>query len=160
MKKKVTKFGSREIYLLGENKDGEYIYMDKAEWFCGWYWSFGILHSYTNNRCPDKSEDINCMYHVSNYQNGNRNLYDAIKEDFAELVLTDKELWCFCDYMKSFYTLRAAAEVMSMGYSHYTEAVFLKEVKNEEMQKQINEIMIPAIIKQVEELLGGNRNEN
>ena len=62
MKKKIiNKFGKH--FLLGINHDGEYVWLEKESWDCGWYWGFGYLHTYSNNRCPERSRDLNSHFH-------------------------------------------------------------------------------------------------
>lgn len=55
--------------------------------------------------------------------------------------------------MRTFYTLRETAEVLGRGYSHYTERAKLTEIVDEAEVKKINEEMLPALFKKIEELL-------
>jgi hypothetical protein len=151
-KKTVEKFGTH--FLLGKNFDGEYVYLKKASWDCDWYWGFGYLRIYTNNTEPTRSKDIAAHFHFDGeFLNGPRHAHDMFINYFAETVLTDSEVWQLCDYMKSFYTLKAAAEVFGRGYSHYTESAKLETLKYPEMVETINHVMLPALFEKIEKLL-------
>lgn len=158
-KKIVEKFGTH--FLLGKNHDGEYVYLKKASWDCNWYWGFGYLHTYTtytnnlHHLHPERfSRDISSHFHFdSEFLNGPRHAHDMFMNYFAETVLTDSEVWQLCDYMKSFYTLKAAAEVLGRGYSHYTERAKLETLKYPEMVGTINNVMLPALFEKIEKLL-------
>lgn len=114
---------------LGE-VDGEKIFLSPPSWDCGWYWGFGYL----GNK--------NCHYHVDTL-NKDKNLYDAFKEHFGEslIVKEDKDLWALCELFKTFYNLKEIAEVYNRGGSKYTA--------NPGEVKRINEVLLPAIFKEI-----------
>ena len=39
-KRIINKFGKH--YLLGINRDGEYVWLEKESWDCDWYWGLVI----------------------------------------------------------------------------------------------------------------------
>ena len=65
MKKKIINnvFG-KNIYLLGQDKDGINYWLESPSWDCAWYWGFGYVETYTNNRNPAKAKDITLHTHL------------------------------------------------------------------------------------------------
>lgn len=144
MKKETrNKFGMH--YLLGVDKNGEKHYLKKASWDCGWYWGFGYIHTFERN-------DIGCHYHFDGFGK-NSNMYDGFKNAFVDCTLTDSELWKLCELMKTFYSLKTAAEVLGRGGSHYTTNPCADIIKNPEEVKRINEIVLPTIFEEIYKLL-------
>ena len=158
-KQTLTIFGKKN-YLLGTNAEGRKLFLVAPSWDCGWYFGFGYVETYTNNDCPNKSRDINSHQHFDSlFLNDSKvNAFDAFKEFFKETTLNEKEIWLLIDYMYSFYALKRAAGILSMGYSHMTEKAKLSEVQSTEMSKEINEKILPAIFKQIDILLSDSEN--
>lgn len=151
-KKQINKFGTH--YLLGINHDGEYVWLEKESCDCGWYWGFGYLHTYTNNKQPERSKDISSHFHFdSTFLNKNKSSRDTFKEYFKETVLTDSEIYELCDYMKTFYTLKSVAELFKHGYSWQTEKAKIEDLKSEEQRDLVNKVWLPEVFKRIEELL-------
>lgn len=148
----VNVFG--EHYLLGVGASGTKYYLEKESWDCGWYWGFGYVHSYTNNRCPSASRDIATHNHFNNmFLDGPRNGFDEFKLFFADTVLTDNEIWTFIELMKTAYILREAAEVFGRGGAHYTTNPCADIIKNPDYVDKINKELLPEIFDKVKELL-------
>ena len=85
-KKTINKFGKH--YLLGVNKDGKHVYLEEPSWDCGWYWGFGYLHGYTNDKAPELSRDISFHTHFdSMFLGGRKCAYDEFKDYFEDTVL-------------------------------------------------------------------------
>ena len=155
MKKQTTIAFNKKIYLLGADAEGTKYWLEAPSWDCDWYWGFGYVETYTNNNYPNRSRDINSHQHFDSlFLNDSKvNAFDAFKEFFKETTLNEKEIWLLVDYMYSFYALKRAAGILSMGYSHMTEKAKLSEVQSTEMSKEINEKILPAIFKQIDILL-------
>ena len=75
------------------------------------------------------------------------------KQYFKTTVLTDDEIWEFCDYMKTFYTLKSVAELFKNGYSHQTERAKLESLKSEEQRDLINQSWLPEVFARIRALL-------
>jgi hypothetical protein len=151
-KRIINKFGKH--FLLGINKDGEYVWLEKESWDCGWYWGFGYLHTFTNNRQPERSKDLSAHFHFdSTFLNGPDCCHNMFKNYFKETVLTDNEIWELCDYMKTFYTLKSVAELFKCGYSHQTERAKLEKVQSETQYDLVNKVWLPEVFKRIETLL-------
>ena len=155
MKKQTTIAFNKKIYLLGADAEGTKYWLEAPSWDCDWYWGFGYVETYTNNNYPNRSRDINSHQHFDSlFLNDSKvNAFNAFKEFFKETTLNDKEIWLLIDYMYSFYALKRAAGILSMGYSHMTEKAKLSEVQSTETSKEINEKILPAIFKQIDILL-------
>ena len=155
MKKNVKKAFGKTVYLLGKDKEGTYYWLESASWNCDWYWGFGYVETYTNNKCPDKSKDISSHQHFNGlFFNKNKNGYDEFKDFFEETTLSDDELWKLLELMRSFYILRDCAELLHLGGAHYTKNPCINIIKNEEEENRINKIVLPAIFKEIYSILG------
>ena len=80
-------------------------------------------------------------------------MYDALSGDYDLNPLIAKDLWSFCELVKTAYTLKETAEVLGRGGSHYTTNVCADIVKNEDEVKRINEIVLPAIFDAIGKIL-------
>lgn len=137
--------------------DGKTIYLSAPSWDCGWYWGFGYL----GNR--------NEHYHLSSYQDRSRmektengylhlterrniNLRDALIEDYELVEPLRKNLWEFCELVLTAYTLKETAEVLGRGGSHMTHNPLSELIKNNDEVKRINEEVLPAIFKKIDDL--------
>lgn len=152
----------KDVYLVGKMKSGELVWLEAPSWDCNWYWGFGYMETYTNNEHPDRSRDISSHSHWNGFL-GKVEKYDFEKKCYtlgeyrhhinesdlmAETVLTDKESWLISDLMKSFYTLREAAEVLGRGGSHLTTDP-VKTVQDKNMADKINKELLPALFARV-----------
>lgn len=152
-KKVVTAFG-KKVYLLGIDNDGIYRWLEEPSWDCGWYWGFGYIESYTINDHPERSKDINEHTHFDTlFINRNGMIFDNFKKFFKETPLSDPEIWELCDYMKTYYTLREAAEVFRHGYSWQTERASIPGLKDKNLSDKINNNFLPKLFDRVRELL-------
>ena len=75
------------------------------------------------------------------------------KHYFKTTVLTDDEIWEFCDYMKTFYTLKSVAELFKNGYSHQTERAKIEDLKSEEQRDLVNKVWLPEVFNRIKLLL-------
>lgn len=155
MKKKMVRVFGKEHYLLGNGHDGIYYYLQKENWDCGWYWGLGYVESFTNNSNPTASRDIASHSHFDYMFFHEKNGYDNFKEFFQETPLSDKEIWTLCELMKSAYTLRNMADLTYRGGAHYTTNPCQGCLHDVEMNQKINDIMIPAVMAEVRNLLIG-----
>ena len=71
IKKANYRMFGKNIYLIGINSEGEKVFLEQASWDCGWYWGFGYLETYTNNRQITRSKDISSHSHFSNFDENN-----------------------------------------------------------------------------------------
>jgi len=151
-------------YFFGTRRDDDAtIYMDSPKWSCDWYWGFGYLgnkhehyhlESYQNKDVFFKKENGEYFHGTINR---NKNIFDCLREDYnlCAPLRDDKNLWNFCELVKTAYTLKEAAEVLGRGGSHITSNTCSEAIKNEKEVKRINEIVLPAIFQQIENILKG-----
>jgi hypothetical protein len=157
-KQKSHAFG-KDIYLLGRLYN-ERIWLEAASWDCNWYWGFGYIESYTNDRSPANSRDINSHTHYDStcfVKDDKGNFIHLLCEvpGLTECTLTEKEQWQLSDLMKSFYTLEETSALFHTGNSHYTTVPEL-DLKNPELENHINKELLPKVFKQVYKLLSPN----
>jgi len=154
MDKKVTTAFGKKVYLLGKDHDGIYYWLEAPSWDCGWYWGFGYVENYTNNKRPDLSKDIACHQHFNGlFFNKGKWAFETFNEFFAETPLNKNEVWLLLDYMNTFYTLKAAAEILGRGYSHFTERAKLETIQRPHITDSINKEMLPELFEKIESLL-------
>jgi len=128
-------------HYFGKDKYGSRIYLTKPSWDCDWYWSFGYLG---NN---------NSSYHLNSYQNGrNINIYDALLEDYELNPKIKKNLWLFCELVKTAYALKNTAEVLGRGGSHISINPLSELIINKDEVTRINEVVLPAIFEEIEKI--------
>jgi len=147
---------SKDIYLLGKDKYGDYLWLEAGSWDCNWYWGFGYVETYTNNKKPHLAKDIQSHSHVDGYifekdENGSFISHWNEQPNLEESTLTENESWEFSDLMKSFYTLRKTAEIYHQGNAHLSSGKL--SLKNQQAEKRINEKEIPKIMQRIYEIL-------
>ena len=123
--------------LLGTTKynatHNQKIYLTPPDWACGWYWSWGWI----GNRY--------CHYHLDSLFK-DTNMYDGIKAHFKTFTAVEPEdLWAFCELVRTFYSLKEAAELLIRGGSHYTNNPCQELIEDADYAKHINTVLIPAI---------------
>uniref|UniRef100_A0A6M3JTS4 Uncharacterized protein n=1 Tax=viral metagenome TaxID=1070528 RepID=A0A6M3JTS4_9ZZZZ len=165
--KKVSHAFGKDIYLLGKFKDGRFFWLEKARWDCGWYWGFGYIETYTNNKNPSTSKDIDSHQHYnylcfrkSESYNHEKKCFERGKymytlfdnPDIESLVVSEREAWELSDLMKSFYTLSEAAEIFNRGNSHLTSNVSV-DLKDATIFDHINKDLLPSIFTRIYDIL-------
>ena len=78
-KKKTEAFG-KKTFLLGEDEEGVKYWLTAAKWDCGWYWGFGYIETYTNNKNPNNARDISSHSHWNSSIVGKKEYYDLDKK--------------------------------------------------------------------------------
>lgn len=153
LNKKTKKVFGKKIYLLGR-RDGVNYWLEEPSWDCGWYWGFGYIETYTNNSCPERSRDIESHQHFDSlFFNKMKNGFDNYVEFFDDITLSEKDLWTFLELMNTFYALRKTADVCFHGGTNYSTNPCREFLKDEDMCKKINEIILPNVFKEIDNLL-------
>lgn len=154
VKTKSHAFG-KDCYLLGRVAHGDLIWLESAKWDCGWYWGFGYVEVYTNQRAPSLARDISSHSHFSGLvgkQDSGQHI-SHVNESLQESVLTESESWELSDLMKTFYTLRESAETVGRGGSHLSGSGSRDFLKSTDMAETINKIMLPQLFEEVYKIL-------
>lgn len=153
LKKKLSMDGRK--LLLGVDKDGHQYWLEKGKWDCGWYWSFGHIYyggsfshfDYLFGK-DEKDRPVNL------YDGFTKLLVESPLYEKGESDIDHKRVWELCDLMRSFYTLKDAADVLGHGGGNYTEKKLCKDViQDEAYTKHLNDVVLPAIINKVQAML-------
>ncbi len=148
----MEKFG-KKCFLLGQDKDGINYFLEAATWDCGWYWGGGYVKTYTSNRNPIISRDIETHKHFNGLFFNGGNDINTFKETLPVNPFTDSEIREICELMKSFYIAREYADMVYRGGAHYANNPAAEIIKSEDEYKRINNIVIPAIMESLYEVL-------
>lgn len=159
---------TEDYYLIGRDKNGKRVWLEKPSWDCGWYWGFGYLQTMCGNREPSRARDIATHTHWDSCVSESRkNAYDWFVETFGKPTtgrlgyptkaakgtrmcrFTYQQVWSLCELMATAYTLKEAAEVLGRGQSNYTENPCAKVIKNTREAKRINSKVLPAIFAEI-----------
>lgn len=146
-KKTINKFG--EHYLIGIDSEGVYHYLEAPSWDCGWYWGFGYIHTFTNNRSPELSKDINSHYQMDSLK------FNPKPSNLVDTPFNDKEWYQLWELSKTIYSLREIAAVYNRGGSHITSNPLSEMIKNNDECDRINKILIPALWSEMVKILEG-----
>lgn len=156
MKKERKIAFDKNIYLLGKDENGIKYWLEEASWDCEWYWGFGYIETYTNNKNPELSKDIMSHEHFDSLFLNN-NIFYSYKDFFKKSTLNDDEIYKLLGYMKEFYAMRKYSDLLCCGNGITSKAKNIKEEKNEiENQKEyerINKILMPELFKKIYKLL-------
>ena len=151
-KKTINKFG--EHYLLGINKEGKHIWLEKESWDCGWYWGAGYLHEFTNDRCPTQSKDLQMHTHFDSlFLNKNKSAYDLLDEYFDAMVVNKDQRYELVDLMMTMYKLKECAEIFHHGNSWQTERAKIDDLQDKNMEDKINKVLLPQVFDRIRTLL-------
>ena len=149
----------KDVYLLGHDKDGKRYWLEAAKWDCGWYWGFGYVQTYQNNREPRQAMEIDSHNHFDGvwFQQEGRDYYHKLEDRPGFIsVLNDDEQWQLAEYMRSFYTLKKSAEFFGLGGSHVSSNPLSETFLKPELVKEINAVMLPALFEKIYTLLNNS----
>ena len=154
MKKKVSSAFGKKQYLLGVDKEGIYYWLEEASWDCEWYWGFGYIETFTNNKNPQLAKDINSHSHFDvMFFDKNRDGYTVFTEFFEDMTVSEKELWKLLELMKTFYILCEYSDCIHRGGANYTTNPIAEEIKSESEYDRINKVLIPKIMNEIYSIL-------
>lgn len=155
MKKHVVNVFEKNHYLLGETEDGQKYWLTEPSWEGDWYWSFGIVVGFTNNRNPARSKDItfSSPWQYAFGKEQGLHTWNKIRSVLKERTLSDDDLWKLCDYMASCITLGNTAELYYTGNSHCTSDACLDELERPAEYEYINQVLLPKLFEKISELL-------
>lgn len=152
LKKRMSKAFGKNVYLLGEDKEGAKYWLEEASWDCGWYWGFGYVEAYTNNNEPNMARDIT-RHQRFDSMFLKKEIFSSYESFFAKSTLKEKEIWQLLELMQTFYTLKETASLLQFGGSHVTSNPLENLLKSEEQGKEINEKILPTLFAEVYKLL-------
>ncbi len=147
----------KNVYLLGTDKEGIKYWLEAPTWDCDWYWGFGYVETYQNNKKPSMARDIDSHSHIDSSFLGKvenkyiHNLYDT--PILTATTFTEAEGWTLGELFKTFYHLQKSAELFGRGGMGTTTNPVAKLLTNKKQAKRINEVLIPEITKQIINIL-------
>lgn len=149
-KEKSHAFG-KDVYLLGKDEDGIRYWLEAPSWDCGWYWGFGYIETYQENRSPEKARDIDCHSHADNFMCEYFTEWNGSKPILKESTFSEKEGWKLSELFRRFYTLKEAAGMFGRGGCHVSGTS--EDLKRVEWAKEINEKLIPQTTSEILNIL-------
>lgn len=145
MKKEVSAYRGKIIYLLGKDAEGNKWYMPEFSWDCDWYWGGGYVQSYGKNWGHFHFKEFLNAYVVDNF-----------RKFFVETPLTDNEIYQLADLMNSFYVARKFSDLIYRGNSNFTGSIDTDDILKDEVEyRKINKEIIPALAQKIYKLLDG-----
>ena len=160
MKKEKDHAFGKDVYLLGVDEFNDRYWLEAPSWDCEWYWGFGYVETYEENRKPSQAIDINSHQHIeSNFLGKNNakdrgychNIFDSKLLDKA--TFTEDEGWELSELFRQFYLLKSGAELFKNGTSGTANIKIETGAKRLKWQKTINEEILPKIFKQIIKIL-------
>lgn len=129
-----------KTYLGTRKSDGAKIYISPPEWDCGWYWGFGYIGNTREHS------------HLSQYMNANKNMYYELKDVFDLNPIIEKNLWVFCELVRTIYRFREVAEIYRLGGTGFANNPLEHELKNEEEWTRINKVLLPKLFEELDKV--------
>lgn len=142
-----------ELYfLLGEDSEGTRYYLASPKWKCGWYWSFGYINSFTNNKHPEKSRDIESYQHANKFMPDWFTEWNGSSPRLVKTTFSQKEGWELSELFKQFYFLRECAKNFERGKCHVAQTE-IESWKDTELSERINNEILPKVMKRIIDIL-------
>jgi hypothetical protein len=149
-KQTIDHFGKH--YLLGADKNGTKHWLQFPSWDCDWYWGFGYIRTFTNNKNPEKSKDLQSHSHATDFMYGYFTKWNGTKPILEKRTFTEKEGWELSELFKQFYFLRDVAENFSRGKCHVSDTTIENWAKPE-LVEETNKVLIPMVMDRIIEIL-------
>jgi len=126
LKKRKSRAFGKDVFLLGENEEGQYLWLESPKWDCDWYWGFGYIEIYNRGRHinPENATDTISHSHFSGLV-GEQEKYDIekrafVKGEYIRNVYDSPELektvfdietgWKLSELFRQFYLLREMSD--------------------------------------------------
>jgi len=152
MKKTKSHAFGKDIYLLGRDEQGICYWLESPVWECSWYWGFGYIKTYTNNKNPHLAKDIGSHQHASKFLSEWFTSWNGSKPILKNATFTDKEGWELSELFSQFYFLKEAGEMFSRGKANCTNTS-IERWKKPLLVKEINETILLKVMSRILEIL-------
>ncbi len=163
MNKQICKFNNKPVYLLGADSGGIYYWLQSSSWDCGWYWGFGYIETYTNNKYPRLSRDIGSHQHATDFypEWWGHNKAGYKPSILAETTFSDHEGWLLSELFEQFYLLKDMAGFYARGNCNIASDAGNIAFVRPEMVTVINKEWIPDVVNKILTILspGGKIDE-
>ncbi len=153
MNKKTIRVFNRTNYLLGKDNEGTNYYLEQPKFDCGWYWGGLYIETFTNNNNPTHSKDIASHGHFNTMFLKD---YNSLFNFFKESVLSGHEKCTLLELARTFYTLKEVAGLYYRGTSAISNNPCKDTLKAKERYLEVVKVLLPNVISQICNLLGGN----
>lgn len=153
MKKEKRYAFGKNIYLLGQDERGINYWLEEASWDCDWYYGFGYIETYTNNKNPEKSKDIVSHEHYNSKILESNILPDDFRKIFKNTPLNDNEIWELNELMKTFYTIQNYMALLYNGSSHITNNPSKNIIKNKTEWLRLKNEVLPDLFNKIYDIL-------
>jgi len=149
MKKTTRK--QNQLALLGKTPNGDKVYLERAEYACDWYFSFGNIVIFEKNKSRPSIHT-----HWNSYFTGSKHVEpEEVKLKIPETTLTEEELWILCDLMNTFYTLKEASGIYNRtGSSHLSGKTRGRLNNHAEAKKHRTDVDTYKIIVDIQKTVG------
>ena len=139
----------KKFYLLGIDKCGDKVYLQAPKFDCGWYWAFGYIEVFDN----DKKSDLICHCHANNFLSLWNKYYAEEKQYpfISKPVFSEDDGWKLSELFKRFYLFKDLAELYRAGYCGITRID--NSLENLNLWARVNKDIIPNIIYEVLKIL-------
>ena len=147
-------------YFLFNDEQGIKYYLNHPSWDCGWYWGFGYITTFSNNRNPEKSKDIGSHQHFGTLF-GHNHLHWMTDENIIIYPVLNPgnrmgdDRWQMHELFAQFYHLRKMAEFSAKkpipGMHLTTSSV--NHGNMDQLAAHINQNMIPAVMHKIISML-------
>lgn len=107
--------------LLGKI-NGEYVYLEKHKWDCGWYWGFGYIRSES------------CNFHIDSLITRETD----INKIFESTKVSQEDWWILRDLFIQAYAIKKCTEVYRHGGNQTEKAKPFRVVRDDELIKRLN----------------------
>lgn len=149
--KKEIKFNGYKYWLLFQDEKGINYWLEEPSWSCGWYWGFGYIETFTNNKCPQRSADIASHNHFDTMFLGSAK--DTLKFIKAKSPFNNKEVWQILELMQSYYALKKIAGFYATVGERLAKIHCDNLVKDNGKSEEINKIILPSIFEEIKNIL-------
>ncbi len=147
MKEEILEKQTSDNHVLLGELNGELIWLADPVWDCNWYWGFGYLHTYEDNKLPEDAADLSSHQHFDSLILSEGNWVETLDK----WVVNSKEAWELLDLFKSAYSFKEVAGVYRRGGSYLSDTKL--DLADEEQYRKINTEILPKIFQRIKEIL-------
>ena len=152
MKKQKSHAFGKDTFLLGIDEQGIYYWLETPSWDCDWYWGFGYIETYTNNKHPHLSRDVSSHQHADKFLSEYFTSWNGSKPILKERTFSDKEGWELSELFSQFYFLKQAADNFGRGKANCANTL-IRLWKKPDLVKEINEVILPMVMDRIIRIL-------
>jgi len=150
-KTKSHAFG-KDVYLLGQDEQNIYYWLESPKRDCTQYWESGYIVTYTNNKYPHLAKNINLRYGAKRFMPKYFTSWHDSEPVLEETTFNNKEGWELSELFSQFLFLRKAAENFTRGNCDVANTA-IQEWKKPKLVKEINEVLISQVTKRIMDIL-------